>query len=94
MPAKKQKGSDKIVAQNAPRQERKTYAITQKGIGSDTDLFAFLNAALSDIDGGRTNMEEMRSMTSVTRQIIALQNLRLKAGVLKNRMRGEGFLLG
>jgi hypothetical protein len=65
---------------NGDRNKRKTFAITQRGIKTSVDLAEFQSAALSDIDGGRANLKEMERMTAITGQMIALENLKLRAG--------------
>ena len=69
---------------DADRRKRHTYQITQRGVKTSTDLSGFHAAALADIDSGRADLKEMNAMRSITGQIIAHENLKLKAGGYKN----------
>lgn len=60
------------------RATRKTYEITQRGIKSYDDLREFYAAAISDVDGGRADLNEMQQMGMFTAQMIALENLAYK----------------
>jgi hypothetical protein len=93
MPPKKSTRNGRAETTIKDRRKRKTFAITQRGIRNDQDLSAFLVAALSDLDAGRTDVNEMQAMSKLTRQMIALQNLRLKAAISQKKQQGNKFVL-
>lgn len=87
---KKSKGSEQGTETSiVQRKERRTFAVTQRGIKNDRDLQDFYSAALADMDAGRADIREMKVMHALTSQIIALESLKLRAGIRRNR-----FLLG
>jgi len=75
-------GTARKLATNGHRQ---TVEITQRGIKSYGDIAEFYSAALSDIDAGRHDQKGMTQMLQVTRQIIAMENLRMKIAGKSNK---------
>ncbi|HEV7674341.1 MAG TPA: hypothetical protein VGQ12_07410 [Candidatus Angelobacter sp.] len=63
------------------RAKRRTFAITQRGVKTSHDLSNFHAAALADIDSGAADLREMARMTAITGQMIAHENLKLRAGI-------------
>lgn len=93
MPKKSQKSSKKTTGSNDNGHARKTLAITQRGIKTDSDLAAFFEAALADVDAGRADIQQMKRLTTITGQMISLQNLRLKVAVLTRKGMKQNFFL-
>lgn len=61
-----------------PTAQHRTFPITQRGIKNSHDLSEFHAAALADIDSGSYDPKAMHLMVSVSRQIIAHENLKFK----------------
>lgn len=66
---------------NSPRQTRRSFAITERGISTDSDLAAFISAAMSDVNGGRIDLREAMILSSFSGKLIAIANLQFKMGL-------------
>ncbi len=82
---KTNQGTENAKPNIAARSKRRTLAITQKARLMADDVDALIDAQISDIDGGRTDHEEMRLMSKAVGHKLALQGMRLKAAALTKR---------
>lgn len=63
------------------RKSRRSLAVTERGITSDSDLSEFFSTVISDLNAGRMDLREAAVMSSFSGKMIALANLQFKLGV-------------
>lgn len=84
------KNSSARTAGLVAREQRRTYPITQRGVRTSRDLTEFHAAAMADVDSGAADLREMSILRALAGQIIAHENMKIRAGIKRNLFLGSG----